>query len=413
MKRSITMFFRLIAAVLLAMTVLPTLQLASAQEEGQNNVSYPYLYTGAPVKVDTTFWWDSTNVPDSADGLYYLQGGSNYWNAQAAPYAGESLMGIDWGDNMAQAWPEGSKIRIEAVLFASSAAMGGWEMISLGGANRLEVWAATGAEAWSTTPTVFTPAWITIAPSGGGDPIMDGPFSAEVNASGKVIYGTQWDTAIDAYGEGFFDVTVTFPDLAYSEMLTMTIGTGRGGGGGGTGGNGGNGGNNGGGGGEPPDLDGDGLNQSEEETYGTDPENPDTDGDGLLDGAEVYTYGTTPTLWDTDDDTYSDGDEVTAGTDPLDPTSYPVAPVVDTDADGLTDDEEVALGTNPGKADTDHDGLDDYSEVNGYGTDPTNADTDEDGVKDGKEVNNGSNPNDPNDPGAPGNSGNTPKPPKD
>ncbi|HAU66684.1 TPA: calcium-binding protein [Candidatus Uhrbacteria bacterium] len=35
------------------------------------------------------------------------------------------------------------------------------------------------------------------------------------------------------------------------------------------------------------DVDQDGLTDSEEQTYGSDPQNPDSDGDGYLDGAEV------------------------------------------------------------------------------------------------------------------------------
>jgi thrombospondin type 3 repeat protein len=49
----------------------------------------------------------------------------------------------------------------------------------------------------------------------------------------------------------------------------------------------------------------------------------DTDGDGLIDTDEAV-YGTDPTIADTDFDGYSDGDEViTYGTDPLDPNSWP------------------------------------------------------------------------------------------
>jgi len=40
---------------------------------------------------------------------------------------------------------------------------------------------------------------------------------------------------------------------------------------------------------EEVDTDADGLTDTEEETYGTDPENADTDGDGYLDGEEVST----------------------------------------------------------------------------------------------------------------------------
>ncbi|MDP3938767.1 MAG: RHS repeat-associated core domain-containing protein, partial [Deltaproteobacteria bacterium] len=63
------------------------------------------------------------------------------------------------------------------------------------------------------------------------------------------------------------------------------------------------------------------------------PGNPDRDGDGLLDGEEdadkdgqVSAGETDPDNPDTDGDTFSDGVEVAAGTDPLDPNSYPGAP---------------------------------------------------------------------------------------
>jgi hypothetical protein len=54
--------------------------------------------------------------------------------------------------------------------------------------------------------------------------------------------------------------------------------------------------------GPPPDTDGDGLSDVQEQpcSVGTDPNNPDTDGDGFSDGAEVN-----------------------AGTDPADPASFP------------------------------------------------------------------------------------------
>ena len=78
------------------------------------------------------------------------------------------------------------------------------------------------------------------------------------------------------------------------------------------------------------DSDGDGLFDYIETILGTDPYNPDTDGDGLLDGDEDANHNgtrdpdeTDATNPDTDGDGVSDGDEVAAGTDPLDPQSYP------------------------------------------------------------------------------------------
>lgn len=59
-----------------------------------------------------------------------------------------------------------------------------------------------------------------------------------------------------------------------------------------------------------PDADNDGLLNTEEANYQTNPLVDDTDVDGLLDGAEVNVHGTDPTRPDTDSDGVSDGDEV-------------------------------------------------------------------------------------------------------
>jgi gliding motility-associated-like protein len=158
-----------------------------------------------------------------------------------------------------------------------------------------------------------------------------------------------------------------------------------------------------------PDIDGDGINNTDEGTIGTDPANPDTDGDGI-----------------------NDGTEVTNGSDPLDPCSPNLnAANCDSDGDGITNPNEAVIGTDPNNPDTDGDGINDGVEVtNGsdpldpcdpvstspdctldsdgdgisnaqegiIGTDPNNPDTDGDGVNDGIEVNNNTNPLDPCDP---------------
>jgi hypothetical protein len=102
------------------------------------------------------------------------------------------------------------------------------------------------------------------------------------------------------------------------------------------------------------DSDGDGLNDADELTLGTDPMDPDTDDDGLNDGDEVNVYSTLPLVPDTDGDGLLDGVEVSAAMmgcpDPLDP---------DSDADGLTDGEEDTIGTDPCEPDTDGDGISD------------------------------------------------------
>ncbi len=55
----------------------------------------------------------------------------------------------------------------------------------------------------------------------------------------------------------------------------------------------------------------------------------DEDADGIFDCYEVWLFGTNPALNDTDYDGYTDGEELWAGTDPLDPNSYPINVIVD------------------------------------------------------------------------------------
>ncbi|EKD64088.1 MAG: hypothetical protein ACD_51C00072G0002 [uncultured bacterium] len=161
------------------------------------------------------------------------------------------------------------------------------------------------------------------------------------------------------------------------------------------------------------DTDGDGLNDVEEATYGTDlndsdsdddllgdgdevsgtsgyvtdPADSDTDSDGIDDYSEIYSYGTDPTASDTDGDSYSDGVEISAGTDPLDSLDYPLT---DSDSDGMIDAWEDAyscVDSSVPDASTDYDSdsltnLEEYT----YGTDPCSSDTDSDGLSDGNEV---------------------------
>ncbi|MGC6464678.1 MAG: lamin tail domain-containing protein [Akkermansiaceae bacterium] len=72
------------------------------------------------------------------------------------------------------------------------------------------------------------------------------------------------------------------------------------------------------------DSDGDGLSDSDEALYGTDPNNPDSDGDGSLDGAEVI-----------------------AGTDPLDPSS--IFKITSIDLAPTTGDVTISWQSVPGK----------------------------------------------------------------
>ena len=120
------------------------------------------------------------------------------------------------------------------------------------------------------------------------------------------------------------------------------------------------------------DLDGDGLYTSEEEMYGTDPNNPDSDGDGVSDGNEVQMMYF-PTEPDSDLNGVLDGDE-------------------DYDDDGIINRDEENYGTCPYVADSDFDGISDYDEIFVYYTDPYENDSDGDCILDGDELILGLNP---------------------
>jgi len=113
------------------------------------------------------------------------------------------------------------------------------------------------------------------------------------------------------------------------------------------------------------DDDNDGLNNTLEERYGSDPLVADSDGDGLNDGDEVKRHETDPIDADTDDDGLNDGEEINQyKTDPLNE---------DSDGDGLLDGKEVKETlTNPNDPDSDKDGWNDNLEVEA-GTNPNSA----------------------------------------
>ncbi len=106
------------------------------------------------------------------------------------------------------------------------------------------------------------------------------------------------------------------------------------------------------------DDDNDGIINSIEYAYFSDPTSTDTDNDGISDADEILVYFTDPTRMDTDDDGLSDSMEISLTSDPLNP---------DTDGDGMPDGWEFAYGLNILSADdknldADNDGLTNYEE---------------------------------------------------
>ncbi|WP_239732523.1 Rib/alpha-like domain-containing protein [Mammaliicoccus sp. E-M25] len=119
---------------------------------------------------------------------------------------------------------------------------------------------------------------------------------------------------------------------------------------------------------QDPDIDGDGVNNKDEEAAGTDPTNPDSDGNGTPDGDE-----------DTDKDGIPNKDESdpngTTVTDKDKDGKPDITTPKDTDGDGTPDNQDP---------DIDGDGVNNKDEE-AAGTDPTNPDSDGNGTPDGDE----------------------------
>ncbi len=130
------------------------------------------------------------------------------------------------------------------------------------------------------------------------------------------------------------------------------------------------------------DFDGDGLSDTQERFLGSNPvvdERTMPGGDIVFEQREGVRNAPLSSASD------QDGDGVSGSADPCPSVS-------DCDADGLSDYEETLLGSSLEVVDTDNDGLDDKSEVEGFtfnnrlwSTDPTNPDSNRDGIPDGQE----------------------------
>jgi hypothetical protein len=147
------------------------------------------------------------------------------------------------------------------------------------------------------------------------------------------------------------------------------------------------------------DADGDNITDTDEATFGTNPNNADSDGDGELDGLETGFSDTDPL----DADSFGIDSDVDGLPDALEPSLGTDPNTADTDGDGINDGWEFFLGNDPldpevpadtgtdVSADPDQDGLTTRTELE-MGTDPANPDTDGDGITDGAEVEAGANP---------------------
>ena len=195
-------------------------------------------YVGANGTVVQT---DCALVDDVSVFRWYLQRDAlSRWQASnVAPVAAVNLTSVDWGDNLeSKNWGATSPVRTEVVLMqdVTGSGMFGYRMAHISGKGPTEV-RATNGQTYTLTPGVAPPAlWATVyspcprytiqrvgsydavTPSlvwndtaglwrfpGGSTPVVRVDLSGssyvpEVNVSGKLIYGYNWQTRNDGLG---------------------------------------------------------------------------------------------------------------------------------------------------------------------------------------------------------------------
>ncbi len=260
-----------LVVIMVVALLLPAGVLAKGKPttEASNNLSIPTImlagggFTNVTCGAET--WSDL--VPPTGNPLdgypidplaYYYVQGVNTWQAPCNNSADTNLsVRAGWGDNLAgdAKLKAGSPIRVELGLFVDGAqAQQGYTVVKLDPAalDRESKYGtlatADDAGVFSATPTDFTTlrvfdngALLTIAPVGGGTPIYDGKATAEINATGNVVYG--YNLRVPTAGD--YVITYTTPNVVIgstdagaigedgkSVSLTITVTSGGGSGGG-------------------------------------------------------------------------------------------------------------------------------------------------------------------------------------
>jgi len=195
----------------------------------------------------------------SPSSYYYVQG-VHSWRASCLQDYTAATVDAEWGDNLAgdAKLKVGSPIRVEIGLLVDEMTelpeLTGWEVVKLE-PSQLDRVSAYGTLATATeggyvsSPTTSLRARVWAAGStltimGPDSFLVAVPASAEINATGKIVYGH--NLRVPAMGE--YTITYTFPgvtidstdagtviqgDAGDSVSLTITVGSGGGGGGGG------------------------------------------------------------------------------------------------------------------------------------------------------------------------------------
>jgi hypothetical protein len=231
-------------------------------EVAPNSLSVPAVFVGGtnPYGLTCDGAWFSVPTGDpytgyTLPGYYYVQG-VNSWQATCG-YATSATVTAEWGDNLGgdARLKTGSPIRVEIGLFDTTPnAYTGWVVQKLEPAQldrvspygTLATDTGTGYVSNPLTPFGETRVWaagatLSIVATDTGVPVYVGPATAEINSTGRIVYG--YNLRVPAAGD--YTITYTFPNVtivgtdlgtigpdgdSVSFTVTVTPGGGKGGG---------------------------------------------------------------------------------------------------------------------------------------------------------------------------------------
>lgn len=255
----------LIAAVAAAALVLPATQAGArggppnTDEGAGNNLSVPTYFvpstTGAPAlrtPCPTAFVAASGSTALYNGIAYYLQKTDAVWSAECSFKDSESVTAT-WGANLTndRVLKAGRPIRVEMALTTDEIGLGYFvENLTPDVPDRLATYGTQGGAGANMSYMVWASgATLTISQVGGNQVYTD-TFTAEVNSTGKVVYGYNWGTGSSPKATaGTYTLTFTVPDAItitglgadegipnavftdHTTVVTVVVGAGGGGGG--------------------------------------------------------------------------------------------------------------------------------------------------------------------------------------
>lgn len=210
-----TVVLTVVLALSLGLQVAPV---RAAEDETGNNLSVPAVFVpsvgvGSPTCTGGDDTVSAAGYQEEFGGtLYYIQGEAT-WQADCET-ASDATVRLEWGDNLTNApLKAGTPIRVEVgLLAAGDYSMTGFTVIKLTNEpDRLATYGTIGTE---IDPYPEVRVWnqgatLRIERSDGAV-VYSGSYTAEINATGRVVYGYNWKKpTLGTYTITFHAPTVT------------------------------------------------------------------------------------------------------------------------------------------------------------------------------------------------------------